>query len=97
MAIRELLYNPSMRMQNLFLACLDLYSDVTAPILLTVIELTSEILSRSAELVLSMTDQRTRLSLKGAELLNNPTWNKGSAFTHEERREFGLRGRLPYA
>ena len=38
-----------------------------------------------------------KLSLKGPELLNNPTWNKGSAFTHDERKEFGLRGRLPYA
>ena len=37
------------------------------------------------------------LSLRGSALLNNPTWNKGSAFTHEERKEFGLRGRLPYA
>jgi malate dehydrogenase (oxaloacetate-decarboxylating) len=44
-----------------------------------------------------MPDQAIKLSLKGPALLNNPSWNKGSAFTHEERKEFGLRGRLPYA
>jgi malate dehydrogenase (oxaloacetate-decarboxylating) len=44
-----------------------------------------------------MPEQSIALGLKGAALLNNPTWNKGSAFTHEERKEFGLRGRLPYA
>jgi malate dehydrogenase (oxaloacetate-decarboxylating) len=44
-----------------------------------------------------MLGETVKLSLKGPALLNNPTWNKGSAFTHEERKEFGLRGRLPYA
>jgi len=44
-----------------------------------------------------MSGEPVKLSLKGPALLNNPTWNKGSAFTHEERKEFGLRGRLPYA
>jgi hypothetical protein len=44
-----------------------------------------------------MPGEPVKLSLKGPALLNNPTWNKGSAFTHEERKEFGLRGRLPYA
>jgi hypothetical protein len=44
-----------------------------------------------------MSGEPVKLSLKGPGLLNNPTWNKGSAFTHEERKEFGLRGRLPYA
>jgi hypothetical protein len=37
------------------------------------------------------------LSLKGTALLNNPTWNKGSGFSRDEREQFGLRGRLPYA
>jgi hypothetical protein len=44
-----------------------------------------------------MPGEPVKLALKGPALLNNPTWNKGSAFTHEERKEFGLRGRLPYA
>jgi hypothetical protein len=44
-----------------------------------------------------MSKESIKLSLRGPALLNNPTWNKGSAFTHEERKEFGLRGRLPYA
>ncbi len=33
----------------------------------------------------------------GAELLHNPILNKGSAFTHEERRLFGIDGLLPPA
>lgn len=41
--------------------------------------------------------QPTKLALRGPALLNNPTWNKGSAFTRQEREVFGLRGRLPYA
>lgn len=44
-----------------------------------------------------MSSRTIDLALRGPALLNNPTWNKGSAFTHREREEFGLRGRLPYA
>ncbi|KAK0657774.1 hypothetical protein B0T16DRAFT_402527 [Cercophora newfieldiana] len=34
-------------------------------------------------------------SLKGTVLMNHPSFNKGSAFTKEERREFELSGLLP--
>src|SRR4051812_19322803 len=34
-------------------------------------------------------------ALKGTVLLNHPYFNKGSAFTKEERREFALHGLLP--
>lgn len=37
-----------------------------------------------------------RVALRGDELLNNPRFNKGTAFTVAERKEFGLTGRLPY-
>jgi malate dehydrogenase (oxaloacetate-decarboxylating) len=35
-------------------------------------------------------------SLTGKPLLTTPQLNKGTAFTHEERRAFGLLGKLPY-
>lgn len=37
-----------------------------------------------------------RLALRGGALLSNPRLNKGTAFTHHEREQFGLTGRLPY-
>ncbi|KAJ7724244.1 hypothetical protein B0H16DRAFT_326445 [Mycena metata] len=36
-----------------------------------------------------------RVALRGEELLNNPRFNKGTAFTVTERKAFGLTGRLP--
>lgn len=36
-----------------------------------------------------------RIALRGEALLNNPRFNKGSAFTIPERKAFGLIGRLP--
>lgn len=37
-----------------------------------------------------------RVALRGELVLTSPRWNKGSAFTHAERKAFGLTGRLPY-
>ncbi|RXK40536.1 malate dehydrogenase (oxaloacetate-decarboxylating) [Tremella mesenterica] len=47
---------------------------------------------------MTTTSQKTiKVALRGPALLNNPRFNKGSAFTRKERDDFGLRGRLPYA
>ena len=37
------------------------------------------------------------ITLRGKELLNNPFQNKGTAFTEEERKKYGLTGMLPTA
>ncbi|KAK7695201.1 hypothetical protein QCA50_002391 [Cerrena zonata] len=36
-----------------------------------------------------------RIALRGSAILSHPRWNKGMAFTAEERKAFGLIGRLP--
>ncbi|WWC91722.1 uncharacterized protein L201_006669 [Kwoniella dendrophila CBS 6074] len=42
-------------------------------------------------------DNTVKVGLKGPTILNNPRFNKGSAFTRDERDQLGLRGRLPFA
>jgi malate dehydrogenase (oxaloacetate-decarboxylating) len=37
-----------------------------------------------------------RIALRGDAILATPRWNKGTAFTMNERMQFGLVGRLPY-
>ncbi|KAF5383967.1 hypothetical protein D9757_006928 [Collybiopsis confluens] len=37
-----------------------------------------------------------QVALRGDAILTNPRFNKGTAFTEQERRDFGLTGRLPY-
>ncbi|BFZ57959.1 NAD-dependent malic enzyme, mitochondrial [Savitreella phatthalungensis] len=43
------------------------------------------------------TEGPLKCALSGKALLNAPAFNKGSAFTHQERRDFGLEGLLPDA
>ncbi|KAK4684047.1 malate dehydrogenase (oxaloacetate-decarboxylating)(NADP+), partial [Tremellales sp. Uapishka_1] len=45
----------------------------------------------------STVEQPIKIALRGDAILAMPKFNKGSAFTPEERAMFGLRGRLPYA
>ena len=42
-----------------------------------------------------MKPYKERRHLRGLELLNRPEFNKGTAFTNEERAEYGLHGLLP--
>jgi malate dehydrogenase (oxaloacetate-decarboxylating)(NADP+) len=42
-------------------------------------------------------EKEPQTNLRGPELLDNPSLNKGTAFTPEERREYGLEGLLPHA
>ncbi|KAI0721419.1 hypothetical protein C8T65DRAFT_566144 [Cerioporus squamosus] len=37
-----------------------------------------------------------RVAVRGEAILTSPRWNKGTAFTLEERKVFGLTGRLPF-
>jgi len=39
--------------------------------------------------------KKYRVALRGEDLLNNPIYNKGTAFTSQERMEFKLEGLLP--
>ncbi|KAI0028589.1 hypothetical protein K488DRAFT_58233 [Vararia minispora EC-137] len=41
------------------------------------------------------TDAVYHVALRGESILTHPRWNKGTAFTEQERKDFGLIGRLP--
>lgn len=40
-------------------------------------------------------DHIFKVALRGEALIHSPRWSKGTAFTHDERKAFGLTGRLP--
>ncbi|KAH9854420.1 hypothetical protein C2E23DRAFT_726376 [Lenzites betulinus] len=42
------------------------------------------------------THRVVRVALRGDSMLTHPRFNKGTAFTHSERKAFGLTGRLPH-
>ncbi|KAI0327686.1 hypothetical protein GY45DRAFT_1283276 [Cubamyces sp. BRFM 1775] len=42
------------------------------------------------------TNRVLRVAIRGDSILTHPRFNKGTAFTHSERKAFGLNGRLPY-
>ncbi|TDL25719.1 hypothetical protein BD410DRAFT_813441 [Rickenella mellea] len=41
-------------------------------------------------------NQTFRVALRDEGIITSPRWNKGTAFTDEERRQFGITGRLPF-
>lgn len=43
-----------------------------------------------------MSEPTFRVAVRGEAILTSPRWNKGTAFTAEERKAFGVTGRLPF-